>query len=251
MVEALQPQAADARDGHGEDGAGDAPHGTPKGERHYDGQGVEVQAVRHKLGLDDIAEGVVDHKRDRRDHDNIQDRGVRLERDEGHRRQDGEEGADVGDEVQRKGDDAEDQHQLDLQQAEGKHHREGDDEAGNGLAEEVALHQSLHPRPGRAGMHRRQRRDENEEEKQERQEHGLNHAERGQRRVHDLAFVIPQHRPAEDLVQLYAQLRQEVAELLDLRAVRVFRPIEGHQGLRDAEDDPRQASEQQRDAQQD
>mmetsp|Transcript_29255 Transcript_29255/g.74414 ORF Transcript_29255/g.74414 Transcript_29255/m.74414 type:complete len:283 (-) Transcript_29255:464-1312(-) len=198
---------------------------------------MQVQAVGHDLGLHHVPQRVVDGEGDDRHHDDVHEPGVRRERHQPHRSQDGEEGAYVRNEVQRERDEAEDEHQLDAHGVQREHHAARDDDAGDGLAEQVALHHALDPRARGVLVDAGQHRGQHEEEEEQGQRDAADDVQHLQGDVHHRAAILHEERPAEDFVGVDPELHEHLLDLVNLARPLVPLPAEVRERMRHAYDD--------------
>mmetsp|Transcript_25188 Transcript_25188/g.79396 ORF Transcript_25188/g.79396 Transcript_25188/m.79396 type:complete len:294 (+) Transcript_25188:139-1020(+) len=141
-----QPKPHGAGDRHREEGARDAPDAAPEGHSHGYGQGVQLQALGHDPGLNDVPCDVVHKEGHEDDERHVRQRAIRLEPHERHGQEDGHEGAQVGNVVEQHREGAKGQRQRHLQELQGNQYEESDEQAGGCLPDEVLLYHALQPR---------------------------------------------------------------------------------------------------------
>mmetsp|Transcript_850 Transcript_850/g.1332 ORF Transcript_850/g.1332 Transcript_850/m.1332 type:complete len:339 (+) Transcript_850:147-1163(+) len=169
VLEALQVDPDDGRQGHREDHARDAPDAAPDHHRQQHRHGRERSRVADQARLEDVL-GKHAHRR-RPEEGRARRRGaeLRVEEHERHRQhaRDGE--ADVGHEVEPEGDDAEDEPQVDADDAQDGRVAQGHEQRDGHLPSDVHVDLLLRLRVhvGHAVTARRLPREEEGEEEED------------------------------------------------------------------------------------
>jgi hypothetical protein len=102
-----EADAEDGCDGHSEDHPGDAPHGAPQQQAEQHTHWVQLERVPKEHRLKHVASERVCTQREEEGQERAARGEGRVEHDERHGQRDGDRRADVGDEVEPKGEQAE------------------------------------------------------------------------------------------------------------------------------------------------
>mmetsp|Transcript_9478 Transcript_9478/g.22401 ORF Transcript_9478/g.22401 Transcript_9478/m.22401 type:complete len:252 (-) Transcript_9478:591-1346(-) len=143
VVHLLQPKPDDRCQRHGEHSTGNAPNRTPESQCHDHDQGMQVQAMLHHLVLHDASKHIVDDERDNKNEDGLAERLVRVKENKWNRQELGNCSSNVRNEVQNKGENSEHEGEVHPHDGQAEAHGAADNGAGDGLPQQVALHQVL------------------------------------------------------------------------------------------------------------